>query len=71
MEKLTPLSAMARRLRVPVKWLREEAIAGRIPHLNAGGRLMFEPGTVEQVLTARAANESPASTGKAVADDKR
>ena len=45
---------MARRLRVTAKWLREEAEAGRIPHLKAGPRLLFDPETVEQVLLERA-----------------
>ena len=48
------MGPMARRLRVTAKWLREEAEAGRIPHLKAGPRLLFDPETVEQVLLERA-----------------
>lgn len=55
--KLLPLPHAARRLRVPAKWLREEAEAGRIPHLKAGGRLMLHLPTVEKVLLRRAAGE--------------
>jgi hypothetical protein len=51
---LIPLSAMARRLHVPVKWLREEAEAGNIPHLNAAGHLLFDYQTIEQILLDRA-----------------
>lgn len=47
------LSAMARRLRVPAKWLRAEAEAGRIPHLQAGNALLFDPQTVERIVIAR------------------
>lgn len=52
--KLLPLPAMARRLYVTQKWLRAEAEAGRIPSLNAGGRILFEPFTVETLLAERA-----------------
>lgn len=53
-EKLLPVGPMARRLRVPVQWLRAEAEAGRIPHLRAGKAFLFDPATVEQVLIERA-----------------
>ena len=45
---------MARHLRVPVHWLREEAEAGRIPHLKAGRVFLFEPAAVESALIKRA-----------------
>lgn len=53
--KNTPLilSAMARRVRVPAKWLRAEAEAGRIPHLKAGNVLLFDPETVERLIAER------------------
>lgn len=47
------LGAMSRRLRVPAKWLRAEADAGRIPHLRAGRVLLFDPDTVEQIILDR------------------
>ena len=46
---------MARMLRVPVKWLVNEARAGRIPCLNAGGRFLFHPNTIKKLLAERAA----------------
>jgi excisionase family DNA binding protein len=51
-ERLVPvtLPEMARRLRVPAKWLREQAIAGRIPHLRAGSAFLFEPSAVERAV---------------------
>ena len=45
---------MARRLRVPVRWLRSEAEAGRIPHIKAERVLLFDPEAVERVLLERA-----------------
>ena len=48
---------MARRLRVPVKWLRAEAEAGRVPHLKADKVFLFDPETVERVLLERAQKE--------------
>ena len=54
---LLPLNRMARRLRVTVAWLRNEADAGRVPCLRAGTRYLFAPEAVERVLTERAANE--------------
>jgi len=50
---LLPLGAMARRAHVPTRWLRDEAVAGRVPHLNAGGRLLFNPALVHAGLVAR------------------
>lgn len=52
--RLLPLSVVARRLRVPVGWLRAEAEAGRVPHLKAGKVLLLDPETVERVLLDRA-----------------
>ena len=52
--RLLPLGAMARQLHVPAKWLREEAAAGRIPHLRAGNVLLFNPAVVEPLLIERA-----------------
>ena len=42
------------RLRVPVRWLRAEAEAGRVPHVQAERVLLFDPETVERVLVERA-----------------
>lgn len=51
---LLPIGPMARRLRVPVRWLRAEAEAGRIPHVRAERVLLFDPEAVERVLLERA-----------------
>jgi hypothetical protein len=56
---------MARRVRVPVRWLRDEAEAGRIPHLRAGKVFLFDPPTVEAVLLERART----GDGEGVRDD--
>ena len=53
--KLLRTDSMARRLRVPSRWLHAEAEAGRIPSLKAGRFFLFDPETVEKVLLDRAA----------------
>jgi len=45
---------MARLLRVPVRWLRMEAEAGRVPHIRADRAFLFDPDAVERVLLERA-----------------
>jgi len=57
MDTLLPIRFVARRLRVTVAWLRAEALAGRVPHLNAGGRILMNLATVEKALAERAARE--------------
>jgi hypothetical protein len=52
--RVLPLNVMARRLRVPLSWLRAEADAGRIPCLRAGNRYLCDPEAVEAALLARA-----------------
>jgi hypothetical protein len=58
---LLPLGPMARRLKVTNGWLREEAVANRVPCLKAGKRFLFAPEAVERVLAARAAGEQEAN----------
>ena len=57
--ELLPLGTMAAMIGVTQKWLRGEAESGRLPHLNAGGRLLFDEATVHQLLLDRARNNSP------------
>ncbi len=52
--RLLPIRGMAARLFVTVKWLREEADAGRIPCVRAGRAYLFDAETVERVLLRRA-----------------
>lgn len=49
----------ARFLNVPARWLRAEALAGRLPHLRAGHRLLFHLPTVVRLLAERAAAQTP------------
>jgi hypothetical protein len=42
---------------VPIKWLRDEATLGRIPHVRAGRVMLFNLETVERLLLERAARE--------------
>lgn len=57
-QRLVALDSMARHLRVPARWLRAEAEAGRVPHLNADGRFLFNLEAVERVLLERAGGDS-------------
>jgi hypothetical protein len=52
--RIVPLNIMARRLRVPLSWLRAEAEAGRVPCLRAGNRYLCDPDAVEATLLERA-----------------
>ena len=58
---LLPLRIIARRLRVPFKWLRDEALAGRVPCLNAGGKFLAKEQAVEAALLARTCDNRPES----------
>ena len=68
--KFIPLRKAAASLGVPASWLEAEAKAGRIPHLKAGRRLLFNPAAVERVLLDRAAAsvESQTQSDEAVVD---
>ena len=49
-----PLSVAARALRVPVRWLRDEVEAGRLPGLRAGRAILIHLPTVTERLAERA-----------------
>ena len=51
---LLPLNVVARRLRVPLRWLRAEAEAGRVPSLRADNQFLCDPEAVEAALLERA-----------------
>jgi len=48
------LDVLSKRLRLPRRFLREEASAGRIPCLKVGGRLRFEEAAVAEALRRQA-----------------
>ena len=58
LQRLSGLGATASHIGCPASWLRDEALAGRIPHIAAGKRLIFSPDAVAAVLLKRAA-ETP------------
>ncbi len=62
-----PLNLAARCVRVPAKWLRTEAEAGRLPHIRAGSALLFDPEAVERIVfeRLRQADGKGASRGNA------
>ena len=53
--RLVTLIELADLLRLSADWLREEALASRIPCLRVRGKLRFNPQAVEQALASRAA----------------
>jgi len=55
---LLPLGPTARLLSVPSAWLRAEADAGRLPHLRAGSKYLFDVVTVERLLLERARRQN-------------
>jgi hypothetical protein len=59
-----PLDALAGQLGLPRKWLSDEARAGRIPYLIAGGRKVFDAEQVRQVLLSRATQPAGVADGK-------
>ncbi len=56
--ELLPLNHIARRLRVPLRWLKNEAQAGRVPVLDAGGVLLANPDAVQTALLRRATDNA-------------
>jgi len=58
---------VAAMLGLPKRWLRAETKANRIPHIQAGCRILLHPAAVEQVLAERSAlNLSSAEGGEHV-----
>jgi hypothetical protein len=70
-ERLLSLARMARRLGVTQRWLRSQAVCGRVPSLRADRRFLFDPVAVEDALAAQARDgQSQAVQQKGVPDDK-
>lgn len=57
------LLTLARELSLPASWLRQEAIAGRIPCLRVGRTLLFNMDAVRKALDARAASADASENG--------
>lgn len=55
-DDLATICELAARLRLPAGWLWEEAEAGRIPSLVAGGKRRFSVEAVRRTLAERAAH---------------
>ncbi len=56
-DQVLSLPRMARRLGVTQHWLREMAIVGNVPCLQAGKRLLFHPATVEASIARLAGSQ--------------
>jgi hypothetical protein len=59
-DKLLTVIGISRTLRLPTKWIKDEAIAGRLPCLQVGKRLFFNRNAVEASLLARASGREAA-----------
>ena len=51
--QLVPINVAARWLSVPIRWLRDEAAAGRIPCLGAGKAILCDFAAVQAALLER------------------
>lgn len=58
------LHHLALRLGLPPVFLREEALAGRLPCIQSGGQLVFHVATVQRVLAQRAGHVPPTDTAQ-------
>jgi excisionase family DNA binding protein len=58
---LITLHQLAVELRLSREWLREEALAGRLPCLRVGRKLLFNLSTVKRILAERAATSREVS----------
>lgn len=54
------IAVLANRLRLPIRWIKSEAIAGRLPHLRVGRQWLFSEKAVRAWLASRAAREGVA-----------
>lgn len=52
-ESFVSVDRAAIRLGVPAAWLKAEALAGRVPSLRVGRRILLNPTTIEAALLAR------------------
>lgn len=57
------LLTLARDLNLPSAWLRDEALAGRIPCLRVGRTLLFNLDAVRKALDERAASADASENG--------
>ena len=48
------LNQLARRLKLPAAWIKQEVQAGRLPCLRIGKRFLFSPDAVNRTLLKRA-----------------
>ena len=56
-QRLVNLAGLARELRLPVAWLRQQAREGSIPSISIGKKRRFNADAVARVLAERAGRE--------------
>jgi hypothetical protein len=60
-----PLNRAARKLGVPANWLKAEADAGRVPHLRAGAKYVFELSAAAEAIAQQIRANAPSGNGGA------
>lgn len=63
-DDLVTIDQLARMLRIPIRWLRQETDADRLPHLDADGMTLFSLAAVRAALLRRAAKVPPRSPSR-------
>lgn len=69
MNDLLSLSGLARHLQLPSEWLRSEALAGRLPCLRAGRRLLFNADAVRRALLRRASEPGSSNDAECTGEE--
>jgi excisionase family DNA binding protein len=54
------IAELAARLKLPIRWIKVEARAGRLPHIRVGRLWLFNESAVRSALAVRAAREGVA-----------
>jgi hypothetical protein len=58
------LNQLSRRLKLPARWVRREAEAGRLPCLKVGDTFLFSPRAVDEALLKQAEGSTRASASE-------
>lgn len=59
MERFESVETVAAKLGVPTSWLKSEAVAGHVPALTVGRRLLLDVQQVRAALSERARQREP------------
>ena len=70
-DQLALPTQLASELKLSAEWLRQEARAGRLPHLPAGDTILFNRDAVREALARRAAGQTDQNETAAEQSDAR